>query len=86
MSESPSVQGPQSSEENLVVCKRNPIGLRGHQSVSLAPTGTIRLLCKCGTIISKTYSQKIPVLMNNMFRGDLNPICYILIREALGGG
>ena len=37
-SESPSVQVPQSSEEDLVVWKRNPRGMRGHQSVSLAPT------------------------------------------------
>ena len=55
--ESPSVQGPQSSEEDLVVWKRTPRGLRGHQSVSLAPTGTMCLLCKCGTIVSKTYSR-----------------------------
>ena len=83
-SESPSVQVPQSSEEDLVVWKRTPRGLRGHQSVSLAPTGTMCLLCKCGKIVPKTYSRLIPVLMNNMFRRDLKPICYIPIREALG--
>ena len=55
--ESPSVQGPQSSEEDQDVWKRIPRGLNGHQSLSLAPTGTMCLLYKCGTIISKTYSR-----------------------------
>ena len=45
------------TEEDLVVWKRNPRGLRGHQSVSLSPTGTMRLLFKCGTIVSKNYSR-----------------------------
>ena len=56
-SESPSVQVSQSSEEDLVVWNRNQRGLRGYQPVSLAPTGTMCLLCKCGTIVSKTYIQ-----------------------------
>ena len=83
-SDSPSVQVPQSSEEDLVAWKRTPRGLNGHQSVSLAPTGTMCLLYKCGTIVSKTYSREIPVLMNNLFRGDIKPICFIPTRLALG--
>ena len=58
--------------------------LNGHQSVSLAPTGAMCLLYKCGTIVSKTYSQEIPVLMNNFSKEDLKPICCILTGEALG--
>ena len=65
-SESPYDQGPQSSEEDLVLWERDPIGLRGHQLLSLAPTGTMRLLFKFGIIVPKTYSRYIPVLMNNM--------------------
>ena len=42
------------TEEDLVVWKRNLRGLRGHQPVSIAPTGTMRLLFKCGTIVLKT--------------------------------
>ena len=45
------------TEEDLVVWKRTPRVMRGHQSVSLAPTVTMRLLFKCGTIVSKTYSR-----------------------------
>ena len=56
-SESPYVQGPQYSEGDLAVWKITPIGLRGHHSVILAPTGTMRLFLKCGTIVSKTYSR-----------------------------
>ena len=56
--ESPSVQEPQYSEEDLVVWKRAPIGPRGHQSVSLSPTGTMHLLFKCGTIVSWLISDK----------------------------
>ena len=51
------IQGPQSSEEELVVWKRTKIELRGHQSVSLSPKGTMRLLFRFGTIVSKTYSR-----------------------------
>ena len=55
--ESPSFQGPQSPEEDLSVWKSTPRVLIGHQAVSLAPTGTMCLLFKCGTIVSKTYSR-----------------------------
>ena len=41
--ESPYVQGTQYSEEDLVVWKKTPRGLIGHQSVSLAPTGNMIL-------------------------------------------
>ena len=57
ISELPSIQGPQYSEEDLVVWKRNPRSLRGHQSVSIAPTGTMCLLFKCGTIVLKTHGR-----------------------------
>ena len=50
-SESPSVQGIQYSEEDLVMRWRDPRGMRGNQSVSISPTGTIRLLFKCGTMV-----------------------------------
>ena len=45
------------TEKNLGVWKRTPRGMRGRQSVSLAPTGTMRMLFNCGTIVSKTYSR-----------------------------
>ena len=57
-SESQSVQGPQYSEEDLVIWKSNPIRLRGHQSVSIAPTGTMRLLFKCEKIVTKLMADK----------------------------
>ena len=50
--ESPSVKVTQYSEEDLVVWRRDTRGLRGHQSVSLSPTGTMHLLFKCRTIVS----------------------------------
>ena len=68
--------------EDLVVWKRIPRGLNGHQSVSLAPTGTMFLLYKCVTIVSKSYSGEIPVLMNNMFKGDLKTY---LLHPNMGG-
>ena len=45
------------TEEDLFVWKRTTRGMIGHQTVSLSPTGTMRLLIKCGTIVSKTYSR-----------------------------
>ena len=57
-SESPYVQGTQSSEEDLVIWKITPRGLRGHQSFSLELTGTMCLLFKCGRIVSKIIADK----------------------------
>ena len=45
------------TDEDLVVWKRTPRGLRGQHSVSLAQTGTMGLLFNCGTIVPKTYSR-----------------------------
>ena len=41
VTELPYVQGPQYSEEDPVVWDRPPRGLRGHQSVNLAPIVTM---------------------------------------------
>ena len=57
--ESPYVQGQQYSEEDLVVWKRAPRVLRGHKSVSLAPTETMRLLFKYGIIVTVLIFNKL---------------------------
>ena len=55
--ETPSVQGPQYYEEYLVVCDRDPRGLKSHQSVILLPTGTMCMVFK--------YVTMVPVLISN---------------------
>ena len=45
------------TEENLVLGRGTPRGLRMDHSVSLAATQTIGLLRKCGTKVSKTNSR-----------------------------
>ena len=52
VSELLSVQGTQSSEEDLVVWNRTQIRITGHQSVSIEPTGTMRLMFDFVTIVS----------------------------------
>ena len=56
--ESPSVKGSQYSEENVLVWKRDPQLLIGHQSVSLTSTGIMRLLFKCVTMVPVIIADK----------------------------
>ena len=58
--ESPSVQGYQSSEEDLIARERDPRGPRGNQSVSISPKAIACLFFKCRIMVTVLIAFKPP--------------------------